>query len=116
MTDRPIVTTRREDSALVVTFEVERMNEFQMADTLNKALKRALADETFERLVLDFSKVQYVISEIFCVLIQLAKEIEQRNKRVVACALNPFLREIYTTIRLDSQIPVCNTLEEALKA
>jgi len=112
----PIITTHREEDKIVVRFEVPRLNEYNLAEQFGRELKALIERDEPHRVVLDCSNLDYVISEVFSALIEAANRLKRSGGSLVTCNLNPFLRDVYTTMRLDAVIPVCGTLDEALQA
>lgn len=101
--------------AIVISFRVDKINEFQMAERLGHELREALARHKASKIVFDFENMEYVISEVFNLLLQVANGAKKAGCPVVACKLSPFLQDIYSTMRFDTIIPVSKTLDEALR-
>lgn len=108
------VTAEGETS--IVRFQAERINDFALARKLGEELMAAIKRPECRQIILDFDGLDYVVSEVFSVLLRLAHEAEQRGCRVKACNLSRFFREIYETMRFQHVVPTYETLEEALKA
>lgn len=116
MKRRHIAEGRREGDSLVVRLLTSRLNEFDMSQQLDRELHGVMEAEDFKKLVLDCEGFEYAISEAFDVLIKISKELRERDRFMVACRMTPFLRDVCTTLRLDTIIPIHDTLEEALQA
>jgi anti-anti-sigma regulatory factor len=115
MKEQHIITCRSSNDALVVGFRVDRINEFQLADRLGRELKNVLDGNAVKRVVFDFRKLEYVISEVFNVFIGVATKLKKDGCVVVACNLNPLMKDVYTTMRFDTIVPISKNLKEALK-
>ena len=116
MTRETKVTTQRlEERTLVVQFRVLRVNEFGLAEELNREFRALAERQDFDRLVIDCANLDYVISEALCTWLQAAHRLKERGVQVVACNLNPFLKDVCKTMRLDVVIPIYSCLEDALR-
>lgn len=110
-----LIRSRPVGDAIVISFRVDKINEFQMAERLGRELREALAKHKARKIVFDFENMEYVISEVFNLLLQVANGAKKAGCPVVACKLSPFLQDIYATMRFDTVIPVSKTLDEALR-
>jgi len=110
-----ITTSHEEEDTTVVQFLVARLNEYDLAEQFGRELKGLLDRRGAGRIVLDCTDLDYAISEVFCSLIEAANRLKRAGGSMVTCNLNPFLRDVYTTMRLDALIPVYGSLDEALQ-
>ena len=112
---RSLIKSQAVGDAVVIGFRVDKINEFHMAEQLARELRETLAKHKGKKIIFDFENMEYVISEVFNVLLQVANGARKEGCAVVACKLGPFLQDVYTTMRFDSVIPVSKTLDEALR-
>ena len=115
MKETNIISCRREDGTAVVSFQLCRINELEMAERFGRELQALLDQQDLDRLVVDCANLDYAISETFSILIHAANQLKKRNAQMVTCNLSPFLKDVYITMRLDATIPICGSLEEALR-
>jgi anti-anti-sigma factor len=66
------------------------------------------------RLVLNFSGVRYVASPVLAELVRLQKEVRRRGGHIQICGLDPLLRDVLRTCRLDQAFDLCGDEAEAL--
>jgi anti-anti-sigma factor len=79
--------------------------------TINKTM------EGNEKLLLfDLGALEYLSSGGLRVILGAAKEIKRREGKVVLCALNPYVDEIFEVSGFKAMIPIKDTVEAGLKA
>jgi anti-anti-sigma factor len=67
------------------------------------------------RLLFDFSNLEYLSSGGLRVILGAAKEIRRREGKVVLAALKPYVYEIFEVSGFTAMIPVKDSVEEGLK-
>ncbi len=67
------------------------------------------------RLVLDFTELDYISSAGLRVLLKAAKELKRNNGSISFCSLKEYIREIFELSGFVSFFPIYATLEESLK-
>ena len=67
------------------------------------------------RLLFDFSNLEYLSSGGLRVILGAAKEIRRREGKVVLAALKPYVYEIFDVSGFTAMIPIKVTVEEGLK-
>lgn len=76
----------------------------------------ALLDENRDKLVLDFSLVEFLASEALERLISLRKKLAARKGVLKLCCLCPQVREVFAVTKLDSLFSITKTQAEAIAA
>ena len=108
------VSEERYGDALVLT-PVGRID-----NSTNDGLKSALDSRVSncrkggDRLVLDFSKVDYISSVGLRVLMLAAKRVREQDGTIVVAALQPVVREIFEISRFNLVFQCFGTVREAL--
>jgi anti-anti-sigma factor len=74
----------------------------------------AICREGGDRLVLDFSKVDYISSVGLRVLMLAAKKVREQEGSIVVAALQPVVREIFEISRFNLVFQCFGTVREAL--
>lgn len=115
MKQEPVINSRSEGDSEIVSFNVDRINEYRLAERFSRDLKSLVLEKEFDKLILDCGNLDYVVSEVFTVLLQVSNLIKRKKRKMYVCNLTPFLNDIYATMRFEAVIPVCKTLEDALK-
>ncbi|HET7201574.1 MAG TPA: STAS domain-containing protein [Burkholderiales bacterium] len=85
-------------------------------DALRSDLQRHVASshKNGDRLVLDFSKVDYISSVGLRVLMLAAKQVREQGGAIVVAALQPVVREIFEISRFNLVFQCFGTVREAL--
>jgi anti-anti-sigma factor len=66
------------------------------------------------RLLLNFASVRYLSSEMLAALVGFQRKLDRRGGRVQLCDLDPLLRELFRSSRLESAFDICTDEAEAL--
>jgi anti-anti-sigma factor len=108
------VSQERYGDALVLT-PVGRIDNTS-TDRLRSDLHAHLAScrKDGDRLILDFSKVDYISSVGLRVLMLVAKQIREQGGSIVIAALQPVVREIFEISRFNLIFQCFGTVREAL--
>jgi len=94
--------------------------------TINGRLDGAtapVAEETIEkilkgdcsRMLFDFSELDYLSSVGLRILLMAAKELKQKEGKMVLCSLADYVKEIFEISGFDSLIPISDTVELGIK-
>jgi anti-anti-sigma factor len=67
------------------------------------------------RLLFDFSSLEYLSSGGLRVILGAAKEVRRREGKVVLAALKPYVYEIFEISGFTAMIPIQDNVEEGLK-
>jgi len=108
------VSQERYGDALVLT-PVGRIDN-SSTDSLRAELHAHLANcrDGGDRLVLDFSKVDYISSVGLRILMLAAKQVREQGGSIVIAALQPVVREIFEISRFNLMFQCFGTVREAL--
>jgi anti-anti-sigma factor len=80
-----------------------------------KVVKEALDGETY-RLLFNLGELEYLSSAGLRVLLSAAKEMRRRDGKIVLCALNEFVKEIFEVSGFQSLIPITESVESGIEA
>jgi anti-sigma B factor antagonist len=105
---------REAPGATVVTLLDHRVSDDGTLQELGRELVRLVEVDGAERLVLDFSRVEFMSSAALGQLIILDKKLKARGGQLVLCHLRPELREIFVLTKLDRLFDVREDEAEAL--
>jgi anti-sigma B factor antagonist len=67
------------------------------------------------RLLFDFSGLEYLSSGGLRVILGASKEMRRRGGKVTLCCLNQYVNEIFEVSGFSAMIPIKDTVEEGLK-
>jgi len=79
-----------------------------------ETIKQAIEVDA-NRLLFDFSGLEYLSSGGLRVILGAAKEIRRREGKIALCSLNPYVNEIFEVSGLSAMIPIKDSIEEGLK-
>ena len=75
-----------------------------------QVVKDVLKGQT-SRLLFDLGNLEYLSSAGLRVLLSAAKEMRRKEGKIVLCALNEFVKEIFEVSGFQSLIPIAETVE-----
>lgn len=105
------IATETTDKATVVLLQGQ-INSANAAETEAQVL--ALVDHGAKALVLDFSALDYISSAGLRMVLVLAKRLKQDGGRLVLCAMQPHVREVFEISGFLAILTVDATRAEAL--
>jgi anti-anti-sigma factor len=73
-----------------------------------------LLERSSDRLLFDFSELEYLSSGGLRVILSAAKEIKRRKGRIVLCAMQGYVKEIFEISGFTSLIPIKDTVESGI--
>ena len=79
-----------------------------------KVVKDALGGAT-NRLLFNLGGLEYLSSAGLRVLLSAAKEMRRREGKIVLCALNEFVKEIFEVSGFQSLIPITDSIESGIE-
>lgn len=107
------INHRKEGDILCIT--IKGRLDADSSPEAEKSIKEALQDNT-NRLLFDLGPLEYLSSAGLRILLSASKEIKRREGRVVLCALNEYVREIFEVSGFSTIIPIANSVEDGIKA
>ena len=79
-----------------------------------ETIKQAIEGDE-NRLLFDFSGLEYLSSGGLRVILGAAKEIRRREGKIALCSLNSYVNEIFEISGFSAMIPIKDSVEEGLK-
>ena len=79
-----------------------------------QVVKEALGGDT-NRLLFNLGELEYLSSAGLRVLLSAAKEMRRRDGKIVLCALNEFVKEIFEVSGFQSLIPITESVESGIE-
>ena len=98
----------------VVDFQSPSILNSVEVDMIGQRLYRLVDERAQRKIVLDFSQVRFLSSQMLGVLINLHKKAEQINGAVILCGLHPELGKVFKITRLDKLLKFAKDEEAAL--
>jgi len=104
---------QKEENGIVIIAIKGRLD----ADTspeAEKVVKEALKSQT-TRILFDLASLEYLSSAGLRVLLGAAKEMRRKDGKIVLCALNAFVKEIFEVSGFQSLIPIADSVESGIE-
>jgi anti-anti-sigma factor len=79
-----------------------------------ETIKQAIEGDA-NRLLFDFSGLEYLSSGGLRVILGAAKEMRRREGKIALCSLNSYVKEIFEVSGFSAMIPIKDSIEEGLK-
>jgi anti-sigma B factor antagonist len=67
-------------------------------------------------LVIDFKDLDYISSAGLRVILKATKALKREDGKIMLCAMQDYVKEVFEIAGFDSFLPIVSTLDEALKA
>lgn len=96
------LTSRTEQSVLVLTIMHDHVQSDALADALRDELLAAVGDAKPSGVILDFSNVEYLSSAGFRPLLSLRRKLHETRSPLVLCGLTPDVATVFRLTRLIS--------------
>ena len=88
--------------------EISNNNAFEISRNIN-----SIFDSENYNIILNLSKLDYIISVGVAMLLTIIKTVNQHNGKVVVGGLNHFLENVIKLMELPKKVAIFNTIEEA---
>ena len=98
----------------IVSIAIKGRLDADSSPEAEKVVKEALKDQT-TRVLFDLSSLEYLSSAGLRVLLGAAKEMRRKDGKIVLCALNEFVKEIFEVSGFQSLIPIADTVESGIE-
>ena len=110
----PNLSIEYADGATLATLMDEKILQAEQVQSLEQAFLPLVEQNDSIRLVIDFSKVQFLTSSLLGLLIRLNKKVCQNQGRLRLCSIDPKILEIFKITRLDKVLEICSDRQQAL--
>ncbi|NLX98875.1 MAG: STAS domain-containing protein [Rhodopirellula sp.] len=87
-----------------------------LSNEIGVECKAAADREGFRKILLDFSDVKYVCSDVIAKLVILNKTVREKGGRLKLCGICPYIREILVITKLDTIMDIAANEADALAA
>ena len=105
--------TQKEENG-IVSIAIKGRLDADSSLEAEKVVKDALGGEA-NRLLFNLGELEYLSSAGLRVLLSAAKEMRRRNGKIVLCALNEFVEEIFEVSGFQSLIPITDSVESGIE-
>jgi anti-sigma B factor antagonist len=105
------------DGVAIVDFiDSGLMYESTLVQEIGGELQKLVSEHRYQRILLDFSRVQYLSSSMLGQLTKLEKELQKAKGQLKITGLGPVLHDTFRIGHFDSLFAIYATQEAALKA
>jgi anti-sigma B factor antagonist len=101
---------------LLVDFQHARVLDAQVIEAIGRDLYALVDQQARKKLILDFSKVEFLSSQMLGVIMTLHKKSAAIKGRVVLCGLRPELKKVFALMKIDKLVPIVEMEGEAMEA
>ena len=115
MTEDRQLSVKEEGDVLVLGFQEKRLTA-DLAAGVGEEFSTAAAREESRKVLVDFSGVDFICSDVLGKLVTLNKRIRQRGGQLKLCGICPYIREILAVTRLDTILDIAENENDALLA
>jgi anti-anti-sigma factor len=105
--------TQKEENG-IVSIAIKGRLDADSSTEAEKVVKDALGGE-MNRLLFNLGGLEYLSSAGLRVLLTAAKEMRRREGKIVLCALNEFVKEIFEVSGFQSLIPIADSVESGIE-
>ena len=89
------------ENVTIVTFRSASIIDLPSVESIGRDLYTLVDDQAKRRIILDFSAVKFLSSQMLGVLIALQKKAKAIKGRVVLCGMRPELMKVFKITKLD---------------
>ena len=94
------LSVQRDENVLILTLEVTRVTEYELAKSLEQELLRTATDQDTPKVAVDMSKLEFMSSVAYMPFIGLRSCIHDRGGRLILCEMSDVIREVFDATRL----------------
>ena len=98
----------------IVCIEIIGRLDADSSPEAEKVVKDAIKDQT-NRILFNLASLEYLSSAGLRVLLGAAKEMRRKDGKIVLCALNEFVKEIFEVSGFQTLIPITDTVESGIE-
>ena len=106
------VIARVQDGICILTLN-GRLDASSSSEFREKILQ--LIEDGTKKVILDCENLDYISSAGLRVVLEATKEIKRNEGKIMLCALQDYIKELFEVVQFDAFLPIGNTLEEAIK-
>ncbi|HUT58965.1 MAG TPA: STAS domain-containing protein [Phycisphaerae bacterium] len=103
------------ENVTIVSFRSASIIDLPSVEAIGRDLYTLVDEQAKRRIILDFSAVKFLSSQMLGVLIALQKKSKAIKGRVVLCGLRPELQKVFKITKLDKILEFAPDEGEALK-
>ena len=106
------VIEKKQDGICILTLQ-GRLDASSSSEFREKILQ--IIEDGTNRVILDCENLEYISSAGLRVVLEATKEIKRNDGKIMLCALQDYIKELFEVAQFDAFLPIGDTLEEAIK-
>jgi anti-sigma B factor antagonist len=99
----------------VSTFRVQGRLDSNTSPEFEKRIFDAISNGS-RNLIVDFKDLDYISSAGLRVILKATKALKREDGKIMLCAMQDYVKEVFEIAGFDSFLPIAPTLEEALRS
>ena len=99
----------------VTVFQIEGRLDSNTSPKFEEAVFSTIQDGS-KQIIIDFQSLEYISSAGLRVILKATKSLKQSDGKLVLCAMQDYVREVFEISGFDTLLPIASTLDEALNA
>jgi len=111
---RPIAHAKGD--VTVVEFRDRRLIDAVQIEKLGREILNLIAKSRLPKFILSFRNVEFLSSTALNALIQIENAIRLKKGQLRLADLDPQLQKVFTIMKLQKVMPICDSTEEAVKS
>jgi anti-anti-sigma factor len=100
----------------LVDFEHARILDAPVIEAIGRELYALVDKNARKKIILDFTKVAFLSSQMLGVIITLHKKAAAIQGKVVLCGLRPDLKKVFTMMKMEKLMPIVEMEGQAMEA
>ena len=110
-----VLSCKKTPNALVLSFTEKRIYDASAVEAVEAKIRSLLADEP-KNMVIDFSGVDFMVTQVINILLVALKQIRTHGGEIYLARMNPNIRRVFDIMRLNTVFKIFDTQEQALAA
>jgi len=99
----------------IAIFEIKGRLDSNTSPQFEETVFNAIQDGS-KQMVIDFKSLEYISSAGLRVILKATKNLKQSDGKLILCAMQDYVREVFEISGFDTLLPITSTLDEALSS
>jgi anti-sigma B factor antagonist len=99
----------------IAIFQIEGRLDSNTSPEFEEAVFNSIQDGS-KKMVIDFQALEYISSAGLRVILKATKNLKSAEGKLILCAMQDYVREVFEISGFDTLLPITSTLDEAMNA
>ena len=99
----------------VAIFQISGRLDSNTSTEFEEAVFNTIQDGS-KKMIIDFQALEYISSAGLRVILKATKNLKRADGKLILCAMQDYVREIFEISGFDTLLPITSTLDEAINA